>query len=169
MSAKPKTQSRKSAPVWGGRITRRQLFLAGGAALIGTQLRAADKDPTHITLLDFTLVDPYFVADLEIRRGVSEASMNADFQVRLSGMVDFGAGGTFAISPKSDPIASLLTKSLTDTPNGSTEVRQQFKQYKGPAGTGDVTLMVELLKPNGQLMGTSSLTINSMWLPDGTP
>ena len=155
-------QTKNPEPEKRGRLTRRELFLVGGAALLATRLHAApDKDPNLIVLLDFVqdAVDArYLSADLEIRRGVTEASANADFQVRLSGTVAIG-GGTFFISPKGDPIAALFTKSETPTPNGSTEVRKQFSnRYKGAGGTGSVTLLIELLKPNGSLMATSSLT-----------
>ncbi|MBI3694573.1 MAG: hypothetical protein HY238_07000, partial [Acidobacteria bacterium] len=96
--------------------------------------------------------------DLEIRRGFAEASGNVDFSVRISGLV-ITDQGAWALSPKQDPIALLKTKSITPTPNGSTEVRTQAtNQYKGPAGTGSVVLRAELLNPNGVSLSVSELT-----------
>lgn len=60
----------------------------GGAALVARHLHAAAKDPTHVTLLDFVqdAGDPRILtADVELRRGVTEASMNADFQFASPG------------------------------------------------------------------------------------
>jgi hypothetical protein len=125
------------------RLTRRELFWVGGAALLAQHLQAAAKDPTHVTLLDFVQDggDPRILtADLELRRGVTEASMNADFQVRISGVVALEGGGTFGVSPKADPIVLLLTKGVSDTPTGSVEVREQDTgryKYDGGGRHGD--------------------------------
>ncbi|MBI3694576.1 MAG: hypothetical protein HY238_07015 [Acidobacteria bacterium] len=143
------------------RVTRRGLILAGGAALVGTRLHAApDKDPNLIVLLDFTQPAPRILeADLEIRRGFAEASGNVDFSVRISGLVIIPDQSDWTFPPKSDPIVLLKTKSITPTPNGSTEVRTQAtNQYEGPSGTFSVVLRTELLNPNGVIIAASELT-----------
>ncbi|MBI3678790.1 MAG: hypothetical protein HY235_00040 [Acidobacteria bacterium] len=150
-------------------VTRRGLILAGGAALVGTRLHAApDKDPGLIVLLDFAQragAERFLEADLEIRRGFTEASGNVDFSVRISGLV-ITDQGAWAVSPKVDPIALLKTKSTTPTPNGSTEVRtQSTNQYKGPGGTFSVLLRAELLNPKGVIIAASELTKSPVTFP----